>query len=301
MIDNASTDGSLESVREKFGSESRLKIITNEKGLGPVKARNIGIKNSKGEYIVFVDNDTEVDKEWLHKLVLALEQDSTIGAAQSKLLLSDKKTIDSCGHHLSITGFVYEVGAGEPDRNQYANTKEILGAKSAAMFIRADLLKKTGYFDEDYFMHSEETDLCWRVWLNNSRIVYVPGSVVYHKRGGSLNKHSQYLVFYEGAKNCTKTLIKNLELKNLSIILPLHILGWIILCILLFARKRFTDAKAVLKGLFWDLRNLKHILEDRKKVQSERLVKDRQIMPVIMGNCTLSGLFKKGMVWVSRI
>lgn len=297
VIDNASTDASLELIKEKFSNDSRINIIINKKSLGPTKARNIGIENSKGKYIAFIDNDTEVDRGWLKELVKIFEEDNSIGAAQSKLLLN-KKTIDSCGHFLSITGFPYEIGSGECDSGQYNNPREIFGAKSAAMFVRRDVLKKAGYFDEDYFMHSEETDLCWRIWLNNYRIIYAPGSIVYHKRGGSLNNRSRYLIFYEGSKNCTKTLIKNLELKNLLIILPIHIFVWIIVSISLLIRKRFADCKAIFRGLFWDLINLKRILKDRNIVQNKRSVRDKDIMPIIMGNYSMFNLFKKGISWI---
>ncbi len=225
FVDNASTDGSLELVRRRFGCAPGIKIIANEMGLGPAKGRNTGIKNSQGKYIVFLDNDTEVDRDWLNELVLTFEGDKSIGAAQSKIMLFDKKTIDSCGHHLSINGFPYEIGVGERDKGQYNKPQDIFGAKSAAMFIRKDVLNEIGYFDKDYFMHSEETDLSWRVWLNGYRIIFMPGSIVYHKRGGTTKK-SGSLLFYEGSKNCTKTLIKNLGFKKLILILPLHILGW---------------------------------------------------------------------------
>lgn len=300
FIDNASTDGSLKLVKEKFGTLPALKIIENKESLGPVKGRNIGIASSIGKYIVFLDNDTEVEKDWLSRLVSVLENDPGIGAAQSKLLLSDKKTIDTCGHYLSICGFPYEIGSGEIDSGQYNNVKDIFGARSAAMIVRKDVLDSIGYFDDDYFMHGEETDLSWRVWLSNHRIVYIPGSVVYHKRGGSLNERSRNLIFYEGPKNCTKTLIKNLGLRNLLLFLPMHILGWAVVSISLFFKRRFSDCKAIARGLFWDLANMKHILKDRNAVQKTRAVKDKQIMPVIMGDYNIFKLFKKGISWILR-
>jgi len=284
FVDNASSDGSLELVREKFASKNKVKIVANKYGLGPAKGRNIGINESRGKYIAFLDNDTEVDKNWLKALVNVLKADDTIGAAQSKILLSDKKTIDTCGHYLSVTGFPYEIGTNEYDSGQYNSLIDIFGARSAAMFIRRDILDNIGYFDPDYFMHGEETDLSWRVWLNNYRVVYVPDSVVYHKKGGSLNTKSRYLIFYEGSKNCTKTLIKNLGLKRLLLILPMHILGWIVVSASLILKRRFNESIAIIRGLFWDLCNIKRILNDRKVIQHKRLSSDSKIMPIIMGN-----------------
>ena len=301
FVDNASTDGSLDLMRQKFGSEPNIKIIANKVGLGPSKGRNIGIENSKGKYIAFLDNDTEVDKDWLRELVSVLEEDYTIGAAQSKLLLSDRKTIDTCGHYLSITGFPYEIGSGELDSGQYNEIMDIFGARSAAMFIRHSVLDQIGYFDPDYFMHSEETDLSWRVWLKNYRIVFVPTSIVYHKRGGSLNNQARNLMFYEGAKNCTKTLIKNLSPGRLLFMLPMHIFIWLALSTLFIMKGRIADGMAIIKGILWNVSNIKKVSVDRKKVQSNRKIKDKHLFPVIMGNYSFSRLVKKGLSWIGRI
>ena len=302
FIDNASSDGSLSAVRGKFSFDKRLKIIENSQSLGPVKARNIGIKCSSGKYAAFLDNDTEVDRKWLDALVAEFEADDTIGGAQSKLLLSDKKTFDSCGHYLSIIGFPYEVGVGQIDSGQYNRLVSIFGAKSAAMFTRRKALEKAGYFDEDYFMHSEETDLSWRLWLNGYRIIYVPQSVVYHKKGGSSDgSASRNLMFYEGAKNCTKTLAKNLGIKRLLLILPLHVAAWLGMGVIFLMKGSISDAKAIIKGLLWNLSNIGHVAKDRKIVQSKRLVTDGQIAFVMMGRQSTSLLFRKGIDWIKRI
>ncbi len=301
LVDNASSDGSVDLVRNRFNFEKRIKIIVNNVRVGPAKGRNIGIVHSRGEFIVFLDNDTEVDAHWLSALVLAVKEDSRIGAAQSKLLLSDRKTIDSCGHYLSIIGFPYEIGAGEIDRGQYDKIMHIFGARSAAMFIRRAVLEEIGYFDPDYFIYSEETDLCWRVWMHNYRIVYVPSSVVYHRRGGSLNGGSRYLIFYEGAKNCTKTLIKNLSLQKLLFILPLHILSWMTLSIVFILKGRTNDARGILKGLLWDVVNMRKMCRNRIRVQERRVVRDSQISGVMFGNFSTPDLVKKGLSWLGRI
>lgn len=299
FVDNASTDASLALVKEKF-SGSGIKIIENRQSLGPVKGRNIGIKASRGKYVVFLDNDTEVDKNWLKQPVFLLENHRSIGCAQSKLLLSDRKTIDTCGHYLSIFGFPYEIGVGELDSGQYDNVTQIFGARSAAMFVRREALEKAGYFDGDYFMHSEETDLSWRLWLSGYKIILAPESVVYHRRGGSLNNESRYMMFYEGAKNCTKTLIKNLGLKRLLFILPLHIAGWIALYLSVLARRGLRLSSAIIKGLSWDARNIRHILEERKEIQGKRVVSDAKIMRIVLGPYGFLSLLKKGISWMTR-
>lgn len=298
LIDNASNDASLKLIKEKYYGNKNLEIIENKKNFGPTSARNTGIGIARGKYLAFLDNDTEVDKDWLKELVSAFETDSGIGAAQSKLLLSDKKTIDTCGHYLSIIGFPYEIGQNDKNIHQNNCLTNILGARSAAMFVKKSVLHTSGVFDKDYFIYSEDTDLSWRVWLANHRVVYVPKSIVYHKKGGSLNAKSCHLIFYEGAKNCTKTLIKNLGLKNLLIILPLHLSAWIILSFLFILKGKFIDAKAVINGLCWDIANIRHIFRDRKNTQNMRLASDKKIMPIIMGSYGMGTLFKKGIAWI---
>lgn len=301
LVDNASTDGALESVRRDFRDERRLKIAESPRNEGPVRARNRGIADSRGEYIAFLDNDTQVEAGWLRELVAVLKADAVIGAAQSKILLSDRKTIDTCGHFLSITGFPYEIGSGSVDSGQYDSQRDIFGARSAAMIVRREALERAGSFDEDYFIYSEETDLSWRIWLAGYRVVYVPRSVVFHHKGGSLNERSRHLVFYEGAKNCTKTLIKNLGLQRLLVMLPLHIASWLLLAAACIVRGRFRDAWAVIAGLAWDAGHAGRILRDRRAVQKKRAVPDNRIMPVIMGTQSAAGLFKKGIAWLGRV
>lgn len=301
FVDNASSDGSKQLIKDKFFSSPKLKIIENEKSLGPVKGRNIGIGNSKGEYIAFLDNDTEVDKNWLKALIRVFSADATIGAVQSKILLSDRKTFDTCGHYLSISGFPYEIGVGERDTGQYNNQKIIFGARSAAMAVRKDVLDQTGYFDEDYFMHSEETDLSWRIWLCGFRVAFAADSIVYHKRGGSLSKGSQNILLYEGAKNCAKTLIKNLNFGNLFFILPMHIFIWLALSTLFIMKGRVADGMAIIKGILWNVSNIDKVSADRKKVQGNRKIKDKDLFPVIMGDYSFPTLVKKGLSWIGRI
>jgi hypothetical protein len=301
FVDNASTDGSLDELKEKFGREPRIKIIANKEGLGPAKGRNIGIRNSSGKYIAFLDNDTVVDPDWLKEPVRLFGSEGRIGAAQSKILLFDRKTIDSLGHFISMIGFPYEIGVGETDRGQYDRQTEIFGARSAAMFIRRDVLDRIGYFDPDYFMHSEETDLSWRVWLQGYRIVFVPGSVVFHKRSGSISASAKRMMLYEGSKNCTKTLIKNLGPARLTATLPLHILAWLAMSFLLLLKGRAGDSKAIIKGLAWVLRNIRRILKERKIIQQGRVNTDSRIASVMTGNLKAADLLRKGLKWTGGV
>lgn len=301
LVDNASTDGSLMCAREKFGSDFHLKIIANRKNYGPSIARNIGFKKTRGEYVVFLDNDTKVSPAWLQEVVDVLEADVTIGASQSKLMLGDGSgRLDSCGHFLSPFGFPFEIGVGEVDSNKFGGICEIFGAKSAAMAVRRSILEEVGLFDSDYFIYGEETDLCWRIWLRGYRVVLTPRSVVQHFLGGTISPSSKHLIAYQGSKNGVKNLIKNLEIQNLLRILPLYLMAWFIIAVWFTVLHRSREGIWVIRGIIWNLVNLKRSWKDRLFVQEFiRRVPDRYLMPKIM-RCD-ERILSKAYSWLKRL
>ncbi len=219
FVDNGSTDGSLGYVKKAFGNESRLRFVENRSSVGPAVGRNNGSKIAKGEYLIFLDNDTKVTAGWITGLVEALEKDTSIGAAQAKLLRMDTDLYDCAGDYLGPLGFLIERSRGQADKGQLDFTADILSAKSAASIIRKDLFDKIGGFDVDYYMYLEETDLSWRVWLAGFRVLFVPRAIVYHAfntpKKDFKRYYPKYIVRYYGCRNYITTLIKNLECINL--------------------------------------------------------------------------------------
>ncbi|HPT07784.1 MAG TPA: glycosyltransferase family 2 protein [Candidatus Omnitrophota bacterium] len=300
FVDNASKDDSIACAQKFADQDTRVRILPQTIPLGPANGRNRGIEAAKGEYIVFLDNDTEVTAPWLTEMLKVLENNKNVGCVQSKLLLPDKKTLDTCGHYMSFLGFPFELGSNEIDHGQYNTEIEIFGARSAAMCVLRDALVKAGVFDSDYFMHSEETDLCWRIWLAGYRIVYVPGSVVYHKRSGSASKAARRMQYYEGAKNCTKTVLKNCGLLRLLYMAPLHLASWLCIAILLCFRFRFNDAYAIIRGLAWDCTHIVRIYSDRKIIQEMRVIPDKELFHIMHGKLGVFGFLIKAFRWLSK-
>lgn len=185
---------------------------------------------------------------------------------------------------------------GELDNGQADTPDEILSAKSAAMVIRHDVLDEIGGFDEDYFIYLEETDLGWRVWLKGFRIIFVPESRVYHAFGTTqkiLPKQQNYLVKFHGTKNYITTLIKNLGTKNLLKILPLHIALWIGMAGWFGIKRQTNDSWFIIKGIFWNVVNLKMVWKKRRIVQKMRVVSDEDIMHKIMKKKSLNYFYSK--------
>jgi GT2 family glycosyltransferase len=162
VVDNASKDGSvdlLKTLKDKYG---QLKVIFLSKNVGFSVGNNIGSKYAHGKYLLFLNPDTFVDPDWLEGLVMVLDADETIGAAQPKMLMPNK-IIDSAGGFMTPLGLAWCRGYNERDNNQYNEITDIFFAKGAALMVRKSIFDRVGKFDPLFFFYYEETDLCWRI------------------------------------------------------------------------------------------------------------------------------------------
>jgi len=185
LVDNASTDGSVEFCRRLFGEAPRLKIIVNTENIYS-QGLNRGIELSKGKYIVFFNNDIKVDPNYLTKLIEILEADKTIALAQGKLLsYYNHHRIDSVGETMDIYGNPITIGQGEIDNGQYERISEILSASGSASVVRRCVLDEIGEFDSKFYIGYEDMDISLRARLRGYRVVYIPDAVVYHNKSKS--------------------------------------------------------------------------------------------------------------------
>jgi len=274
LIDNASADGSFELVKNLFGLYPHLRIIRSNENLGYVGGNNIGFKYSKGKYVIFLNQDVEVNQHWLRELIKVMESDPTIGAAQCKLLrLYDKRRIDSTGQLIDFLGYGHP--RGDENKGQYAHMEEIFYADGAALTVRRQIIDEVSFdglpFDPDYSpMYYEDADLCWRIRLRGYKVMFVPGSIVYHARSAAeLHKMSSHLIFSH-VKNRIATLIKNYSLKNLLRYMPLLLVFEAIRAIILLKIKP-SHSIAILRAILWNLKNLNGTW--RKRLIIQRLVR----------------------------
>lgn len=290
VVDNGSVDGSVEYLKEKYAAYGeRLKVLALDKNYGPSYARNEGAKLVEGKYIGFLDNDTEVEKNWAESAIAEFEKDEKIGIIQCKLILSkEREKLDYVGEYIGQNGFlVQRAQAAEVDHGQYDQKVEILAAKSAGMFIRKDAFEKIGGFDPDYFIYVEETDLGWRSWLAGYKAMFLPESVVYHEFGTSTvilgNNKNNYNAKFHGCKNYILTLSKNLEMKNILKILPLHTFLWIGLgWFALLTKGDYCSFWWIHKAVGWNILNIGKNLEKRRQIQSARVISDDDLFKVVM-------------------
>ena len=280
VVDNASADGSLDLVVRKYGADSRLKVIANRQNLGFAEGCNKGASKAEGEYLIFFNYDTEVEPDAIEKLVAALEENASIGAAQSKLLMiSDKKRLDGAGDFTSIVGWPYSRGRFEVDYGQYDSGTEIFGARGAAMIVRKSVFEEVGRFDSDYFMYYEDLDLSWRIRLRGYKILFVPDSVVYHLGGGLFEPKGPRGVLnnlYSG-RNCIATLVKNLELRNLVVYGSIHTFVHLSTIILYLSERRVREALGLMLALPRVVVDFPMMWKRRQAVQTFRVVSDKEI------------------------
>ncbi len=286
LVDNHSTQSDVSLFKRNFGN--KITIVSLKENYGPSKARNEGVKKSRGEYIAFLDNDTQVHPDWSNRAIKEFKSNKNIGIIQCKLLLLKEPTkIDYVGEYLGQNGFlVQRAKGGEIDTGKFNKKVELLAAKSAGMFIRREAFLSAGGFDSDYFIYVEETDLGWRSWLKGYKTVFLPSSIVYHEFGTStviLSKaQNSYNAKFHGSKNYILTLIKNLSTLSLLKILPLHISLWVGMAVYIFFRGDYKSSIWILKGIGWNVVNLKKSLKKRVKIQKTRIISDKELFPTIM-------------------
>jgi GT2 family glycosyltransferase len=279
IVDNGSTDDSLSRIKREFKEhQKRIVILDLPNNLGFAIGNRIGANKAVGEYILFLNNDTKVEPSSLGELVNVMDQDSSIGVAQAKLLLMSKPdTFDCAGATMSVFGDSRPRGWNEKDIGQYDRIDEISFAKGAAMIVRKEIWNSLEGFDPIFFVYSEESDFCWRVWLSGHRVVFAPSATVFHIRAATTTKFTSDFFLFQYYRNQLLTVIKNLSLKTLSKYTP-GIIGLQFIQVGLNIRQnRPTSILGNLRGVVWCLLFFNRIWIKRLKVQEGRVVNDEDL------------------------
>lgn len=282
LVDNGSTDGSVEEAEKLFHSDSRLEIVRNDRNLGYAEGNDVGINHARGEIVVFLNNDTKVDVSWLKEIMRVFKEDLMVGAAQPKILNYDyPKKIDSLGGSINFYGFAIGGNLGINDL-AYSGTREIFFAVGSAMVVRKKLLEEVGFFDPSFFMCCEDVDLSWRIRLRGYKILLIPRAIVYHKISFTFKKTPNIKIIWHLRKNRVVTLIKNYELKNLMKAFPVIVFIYVANLLREVAQKDMKKAFTNISSLVYSLKNLKLIWYERIIVQRKiRRVSDDEILKLV--------------------
>ena len=271
VADNGSNDNSIDFVRAQF---PEVKLIIFDKNYGFCGGYNRALFQLHSDYFILLNSDIETTDNWIGPVIKLFESDTTIAAIQPKLLDFNSRTkfeyAGGAGGFIDKFGYPFCRGrifdTIETDTGQYNDNREIFWASGACLFIRSKLFKKYGGFDEDFFAHMEEIDLCWRMKNDGHKIYYCSGSTLYHVGGGTLayaNPRKTYLNF----RNSLMVLIKNLSSKELVYKLTFR---WIMdyVAALKFAiTGNFKDAIMVIKAHLYIWNNLRKNLNKRSKLK----------------------------------
>ncbi|MGL2967097.1 glycosyltransferase family 2 protein [Flavobacterium sp. XGLA_31] len=219
VADNASTDNSVAVIKAQFPS---VKIIQNEGNFGFAKGYNVALQQVEEEYYALVNSDIEVTENWLQAPLSIFDNEPNIGIIQPKIL--DYKNKDYFEYAGAAGGFIDKFGYPycrgrvfdtiEKDNGQYDDEQEIFWASGACFFIRKAIYQTLHGFDDDFFAHQEEIDLCWRAFNLGFKAKYTHSSVVYHVGGATLNESNPKKTFLN-FRNSLLMLAKNLPEKKM--------------------------------------------------------------------------------------
>jgi len=217
LVDNGSTDNSVEFVKETFPN---VELIILDKNYGFTGGYNKALTLIQAEYFVILNSDVEVTQNWIEPIINIMDSDKTIAAAMPKIKdYKDKNKFEyagACGGFIDYLGFPFCRGRifnhTEEDKGQYNQTTDVFWATGACFFIRSEHFINNNGFDPDFFAHMEEIDLCWRLKNQSYRLICEPKSEVYHLGGGTLSELNPKKIYLNHRNNLfllTKNLPKN--------------------------------------------------------------------------------------------
>lgn len=225
VIDNASTDGSMEIIRDKF---PQVKLIRNSENMGFCKAVNQGILLSTTPYVVLLNNDTRVERNFVHELEKAIEHQPRVFSASAKLIsLYEKDKLDDAGDYYCALGWAFARGKGKsPDK--YDKECEIFASCGGGSIYKREVLLELGLFDENHFAYLEDIDIGYRAQIFGYKNIFAPKAIVYH--AGSATSGSRYNMFKTrlASKNSIYLIYKNMPLFQIIINMPFLIVGFCI-------------------------------------------------------------------------
>lgn len=275
VVDNASTDGSQQLVRQAHF----IKLVALSRNEGFAVAANAGVRESTGEFVALVNNDVELSTIWLVTLLGDLLRDPKAAAATGKLLFKNRpNVVNDLGDTLLLNGAGIHRGLGTTDTASLKTTTYVGAASGAACLIRKSAYLAAEGFDESYFAYFEDVDLGWRLWQLGFKVICNSSAIAYHSWQATSRKFGTSFRVYHCAKNSFATWLKNAQKQLLAQAFAL----WVLRLFLEVARSvRTRDAKsilAIIRSLGWCVRNLRAILTKRSMIQHRRVVTDSALI-----------------------
>jgi len=217
FTDNGSVDGSVAYFKKKYGKDSRFKVVLNGKNFGYSGGNNLGIKQSRGDYVLVANNDLELDKNAIVELVKSAQVHDADVAAAKLIYLNKPGIINNAGSRLDTRSVwpVYEIGANDKNSAKYSKDYQTSAFCGACFLARRDFLETVGLFDRHFFMYFEDGDLSWRGMKQNKKYYLSANAIALHVHTGSSKEGSPLFNHFVG-RNRLLILTKNGSLLVLS-------------------------------------------------------------------------------------
>ena len=256
IVDNKSSDGSLEFVKKNY---KNVKLVENKTNLG-YSGINSALKYCRGKYILFLNNDMEIEKNCIGNLVKVLESDNSIGMTAPKLVNYYNKNLISGGTWLSRAFYNGHFKVKSRDR-----TIPYLGVG----LIRKSIVNTYGYlFDPDYFIYGEDVDLGLRIRLLKKRVVFVSDAVAYHMHAATTTQNiKSSKTTYLMERNLLTSFFKSVPLSRIFLYFTYVIMLRIFVIVRDIAYLNFSDFFARIRAVLWIVFNFHKILSKRKKTR----------------------------------
>jgi len=283
IIDNASSDGSVENLKEKW-STLMMQIEKLEVNKGYAIANNIGARLARARWLALLNADAFPEPDWLEKLFHTAEENPEYAFFSSRQIQANSPDLlDGIGDAYHVTGLAWRRHYNQLAQAYGHQAEEVFSAcPTAALYSREEFLK-VGGFDEDYFSYFEDVDLGFRLRLNGAKCLYVPEAVVYHVGSASTGKQSDFSV-YHGYRNMLWTFVKDMPFPLFWIFLPLHI-GMLLFFVVYLSLR--GQGLIIRKAIFDAIRGLPKMIEKRKVIQKNRKIKSGDLLRIMS-----TGLFE---------
>jgi len=278
LVDNGSTDGSVEFVRASF---PEVKVVGLGENRGFSGGNNEGIRGASGRWVMLLNNDTRVHERCLEAVSRARERFPAVSMCAPKMLFYDRPAcIDNCGFMATVAGNAWEIGRQETDCEEFNQYLRPFGPSGGAAFYRRDLLEGVGLLDEDFFMYYEDYDLAFRARLRGHECIHVPDAIVYHRSRGTSRALPQGLV-YLAQRNIEYVYIKNMP-TALMLRYGLHHLVYDAGGLVYFTRR--GHLRSFLKAKWDALKAFPRLLRKRKEIQKGRALSSNQVRKLLVTN-----------------
>jgi GT2 family glycosyltransferase len=223
VVDNGSTDGSLAFIRENYPWVHLVELSEN---FGFCRAVNEGIYRSRAPYVLLLNNDTEVDPDFLKEMLSSIKRHKRAFSCAARMVqYHDRSRLDDAGNYYCALGWSYARGKGQ-STNRYHKEEKIFTSCAGAAIYRKKIFERIGYFDEEHFAYLEDTDIGYRARIYGYENWYAPRAVVYHVGSGtSGSRYNQFKTRYS-SRNNIYLIYKNMPFLQILLNLPFLAAGF---------------------------------------------------------------------------